>query len=279
MENTNQIAVFEQKQIRRVVHEGELWFSVVDIIEVLTNSKDSSDYWTTIKRRENQLPTICRKFKFLAADGKMRATDCANTEGVLRIIMSVPSPQAEPFKLWLAQVGTEHIAEIQDPELAAQRAAEYYRLKGYPPEWIERRMQSIETRKSLTNEWKNRGVKEGQEYAILTAEIAKATFGVTPNEHAKLKNLERQNLRDHMTPLELIFTALGEEATRQITIQDDAQGFQDNQEAAQRGGRMAGNARIVFEKTDRVKVVSSENFLGLKGDDKKELTEPDEKSE
>ena len=279
MENTNQIAVFEQKQIRRVVHEGELWFSVVDIIEVLTNSKDSSDYWTTIKRRENQLPTICRKFKFLAADGKMRATDCANTEGVLRIIMSVPSPQAEPFKLWLAQVGTEHIAEIQDPELAAQRAAEYYRLKGYPPEWIERRMQSIETRKSLTNEWKNRGVKEGQEYAILTAEIAKATFGMTPNEHAKLKNLERQNLRDHMTPLELIFTALGEEATRQITIQDDAQGFQDNQEAAQRGGRMAGNARIVFEKTDRVKVVSSENFLGLKGDDKKELTEPDEKSE
>ena len=279
MENINQIAVFEQKQIRRVVHEGELWFSVVDIIEVLTNSKDSSDYWTTIKRRENQLPTICRKFKFLAADGKMRATDCANTEGVLRIIMSVPSPQAEPFKLWLAQVGTEHIAEIQDPELAAQRAAEYYRLKGYPPEWIERRMQSIETRKSLTNEWKNRGVKEGQEYAILTAEIAKATFGVTPNEHAKLKNLERQNLRDHMTPLELIFTALGEEATRQITIQDDAQGFQDNQEAAQRGGRMAGNARIVFEKTDRVKVVSSENFLGLKGDDKKELTEPDEKSE
>ena len=279
MENTNQIAVFEQKQIRRVVHEGELWFSVVDIIEVLTNSKDPSDYWTTIKRRENQLPTICRKFKFFAADGKMRATDCANTEGVLRIIMSVPSPQAEPFKLWLAQVGTEHIAEIQDPELAAQRAAEYYRLKGYPPEWIERRMQSIETRKSLTNEWKNRGVKEGQEYAILTAEIAKATFGVTPNEHAKLKNLERQNLRDHMTPLELIFTALGEEATRQITIQDDAQGFQDNQEAAQRGGRMAGNARIVFEKTDRVKVVSSENFLGLKGDDKKELTEPDEKSE
>ena len=279
MENINQIAVFEQKQIRRVVHEGELWFSVVDIIEVLTNSKDPSDYWTTIKRRENQLPTICRKFKFLATDGKMRATDCANTEGVLRIIMSVPSPQAEPFKLWLAQVGTEHIAEIQDPELAAQRAAEYYRLKGYPPEWIERRMQSIETRKSLTNEWKNRGVKEGQEYAILTAEIAKATFGVTPNEHAKLKNLERQNLRDHMTPLELIFTALGEEATRQITIQDDAQGFQDNQEAAQRGGRMAGNARIVFEKTDRVKVVSSENFLGLKGDDKKELTEPDEKSE
>ena len=279
MENINQIAVFEQKQIRRVVHEGELWFSVVDIIEVLTNSKDPSDYWTTIKRRENQLPTICRKFKFLATDGKMRATDCANTEGVLRIIMSVPSSQAEPFKLWLAQVGTEHIAEIQDPELAAQRAAEYYRLKGYPPEWIERRMQSIETRKSLTNEWKNRGVKEGQEYAILTAEIAKATFGVTPNEHAKLKNLERQNLRDHMTPLELIFTALGEEATRQITIQDDAQGFQDNQEAAQRGGRMAGNARIVFEKTDRVKVVSSENFLGLKGDDKKELTEPDEKSE
>ena len=279
MENINQIAVFEQKQIRRVVHKGELWFSVVDIIEVLTHSKDPSDYWTTIKRRENQLPTICRKFKFFAADGKMRATDCANTEGVLRIIMSVPSPQAEPFKLWLAQVGTEHIAEIQDPELAAQRAAEYYRLKGYPPEWIERRMQSIETRKSLTNEWKNRGVKEGQEYAILTAEIAKATFGVTPNEHAKLKNLERQNLRDHMTPLELIFTALGEEATRQITIQDDAQGFQDNQEAAQRGGRMAGNARIVFEKTDRVKVVSSENFLGLKGNDKKELTEPDEKSE
>ncbi len=283
MENTDQIAVFEQKQIRRVEHEGELWFSIVDVIWILTDSPSPKTYWAKLKKKlfveGGQEFRNWEQLKMTANDGKKYKTDAANTQSLFRIIQSVSSPKAEPFKLWLAQVGTEHIAEIQDPELAAQRAAEYYRLKGYPPEWIERRMQSIETRKSLTAEWKNRGVKEGQEYAILTAEIAKATFGVTPNEHAKLKNLERQNLRDHMTPLELIFTALGEEATRQITIQDDAQGFQDNQEAAQRGGRMAGNARIVFEKTDRVKVVSTENFLGLKGEDRKGLTEPDGKSE
>ena len=195
------------------------------------------------------------------ADLKMYPTDVANTAGVLRLIMSVASPKAEPFRQWLAQTGKESIEEIGDPELGFDRLKSIYEAKGYSKEWIERRMQTIEVRKQLTDEWKNRGVKEGQDYAILTAEIAKATFGLTPSEHSKLKSLERQNLRDHMTPLELIFTALSEEATRINTINDDAQGFQENHEAAQRGGHAAGDARASFEKRQNQKVVSSDNYL------------------
>ena len=175
--------------------------------------------------------------------------------------MSVPSPKAEPLKLWLAQVGRERIEETENPELGMERIRELYRAKGYADEWIERRMQSIETRKQLTEEWKNRGVKEGQEYAILTAEIAKATFGLTPSEHGKLKGLEKQNLRDHMTPLELIFTALGEEVTRSIAVAEDAKGFEENRDAALQGGKLAGDARERVERDQRVKVVSSQNYL------------------
>jgi DNA-damage-inducible protein D len=198
----NKLAVFEQKTIRHIEDEGEMFFSVVDIIYVLTDSVSPRDYWTTMKRREPQMPTLCRRFKMTADDGKQRLTDCANTEGVLRIVMSVPSPKAEPFKLWLAKVGKQHIDETENPELLTERQAEIYRAKGYPDEWITRRLQSIEVRKSLTEEWAKRDVKEGQEYSILTAEIAKATFGITPSEHSKIKGLERENLRDHMTPIE-----------------------------------------------------------------------------
>ena len=259
--DNNKIVLFQEKQIRRVWENDQWWFSVVDVVGVLSESKDPSDYWTTMKRREKQLPTNCRKFKFLAPDGKNRPTDCANTEGILRIIMSIPSPKAEPFKLWLAQVGKERIDEIENPELGFERLKEIYKAKGYSNTWIETRIKSIETRKELTDEWQKRGVVEGQEYSILTAEIAKATFGLSPSEHKTLKNLDNQNLRDHMTRLELIFTMLGEESTRQIAIEEDSEGFHENLEAAQRGGKAAGNARRTYEKTRGAPVVSSENFL------------------
>lgn len=276
----HQLAVFEQKTIRKTLFEGEIYFSVVDIIGVLTDSVSPRDYWTTMKRREPQMPTICRRLKMQAEDGKQRLTDCANTEGVFRILMSVPSPKAEPFKLWLAQVGKQHIDETENPELLTDRQAEIYKAKGYPEEWISRRLQSIEIRKSLTDEWKNRGVKEGQEYSILTAEIAKATFGVTPSEHSKIKGLEKENLRDHMTPIELIFTMLGEESTRIIATNDNAQGFAENHDAARQGGNIAGGARKKLEKKSGEKVVSSQNFLGLKeGDSVKKLSENKNKIE
>jgi DNA-damage-inducible protein D len=261
----NQLTPFENDAIRKLWHDEQWYFSVVDIIGILTDSQDPSNYWTTIKLRDNQLPTICRRFKMKANDGKQRLTDCANTEGVFRIIMSVPSPKAEPLRLWLANLGKQAIDEAENPELLTERQAELYRAKGYTEEWIKRRTQTIETRKELTDEWKQRGVKEGQEYAILTATIAKGTFGLTPNEHKELKGLERQNLRDHMTPLELILTAFGEEITKQFTIQQGAQGFNESFDAAKQGGEVAGEARLNAETKLGVKGVSSENFLGLKG--------------
>jgi hypothetical protein len=217
------------------------------------------------KRRENQLHEVCVQLKLLSSDGKHYKTDCANIEGIFRVMMSVPSPKAEPFKLWLAEVGKQAIVETENPELGFERMTEMYKAKGYTDEWIKNRMQSIETRKLLTDEWKNRGVTEGAEYSILTATIAKGTFGLTPTEHKDVKGLERQNLRDHMTPLELIFTPLGEEATRQFAIKEDAQGFTENHEVAQKGGNATGNARRNFENETGLKVVSEANFLGLKG--------------
>lgn len=260
----NQLAVFEQKAIRKTEHNGEIYFSIIDIIEILTGSSKPSNYWDTLKRRENQLSAICGKFKFLAPDGKMRSTDCANTEGVLRIIMSIPSPKAEPFKLWLAENGRQTLIETENPEVGIERLADIYKAKGYNKEWIERRLKSIEVRKELTDEWKQRDVKEGQEFSILTAAIAKETFGLNPSEHSKLKGLEKQNLRDHMTEFELIFTMLSESATRSIAIRDDAQGFNENLDAAQKGGAATGDARRNFEEKMGLKVVSGDNFLGLK---------------
>ena len=266
----NKIAIFEEKQIRQIEFEGHIWFSVVDIIEVLTDSISPRDYWTTMKRREPQMPTLCRRFKLLASDSKMRLTDCASTEGVLRIIQSVPSPKAEPFKMWLASLGKQAIDETNDPELLTARQAELYRAKGYPEDWITQRIQSIDTRKELTDEWKNRGVVEGHEFSILTATIAKGTFGLTPSEHSQVKGLSKENLRDHMTRIELIFTALGEESTRMLAEKDDAQGFIENHDAAQKGGEFAGSARKRLEKMTGEKVVSAQNFL--KSPDE---TEPD----
>lgn len=265
MNQEHKIVVFQEKQIRRTWHNEEWWFAVVDVIEALTQSVKPRDYWYRLKRREKEssgadLSTNCRHFKMEAPDGKMRKTECANTEQMFRIIQSIPSPNAEPFKLWLAKVGYERVQEIENPELAAQRAREYYKALGYDDKWIETRLKSIEVRGQLTDEWKNRDVKEGQEYAILTAEISKATFGLTPSEYKNLKDLSKENLRDHMTNLELIFTMLGEESTRREAIDTDAQGFEENKGAAQKGGTAAGKAREAYEKESGKEVVSPENF-------------------
>jgi DNA-damage-inducible protein D len=264
-EEQNKLVVFQEKQIRRVWHHEEWWFSVVDVIEVLTESPGPGVYWRVLKKRlieegSNQTVTKCNALKLRAADGKMRLTDCANTETMFRIIQSIPSSKAEPFKAWLAKVGYERIQEIENPELAAERSRKYYQALGYSEEWIERRMQAIAIRTQLTEEWKTRGVQEGQEFAILTAEISKATFGLTPTEYKELKGLKRENLRDHMTGLELIFTMLGEEGTRIEAEKAEAQGFDENKKAAIRGGVGAGKARNAFERSTGNKVVTPENF-------------------
>jgi prophage antirepressor-like protein len=273
MESQNMLAPFEGKQIRKILHDEEWYFSVVDIIEVLTDSPIPRNYWNLLKKREPQLHTICMQLKLESKDGKKYNTDCANTEGVLRIAMSVPSPKAEPLKLWLAQVGKEKIEETENPELGFERLTELYRAKGHTEEWIKNRLQSITTRKQLTDEWQKRGVKDGQEYSILTATIAKGTFGVTPKEHKDIKGLTKpsENLRDHMTPLELIFTALGEELTRMQTVRADAQGFLENHDAATEGGRVAGVARERVEKEQNINVVSSDNYLNLKSGEQNTL--------
>lgn len=266
MNLNNKIVLFQEKQIRRVWQDEQWYFAVIDVLGVLTESQNPSVYWRVLKKRlndegANESVTNCNTFKMVAADGKMRAVDCLNTEGLFRIIMSVPSPKAEPFKLWLAQVGKERMEEIENPELGFERLRETYRLKGYSNEWIDMRLKSIDVRKQLTDEWKGRAVKEGQEYAILTAEISKATFGLTPKEYSNHKSLAKENLRDHMTNLELIFTMLGEEATRRIAKTEDAQGFIDNHNVAKKGGKSAGDARKNFEQTSGEQVVTSENFL------------------
>ena len=268
MENA-ELMPFEGAAIRKIWHNDTWYFSIVDVIGVLTETHRARKYWADLKKKLieegfNETSEKIGQLKMMASDGKNRLTDCANTEGVLRIAMSVPSPKAEPLKLWLAQMGKQAIDEAENPELLTDRQAELYRAKGYSEEWIARRVQTIETRKALTDEWRARGVKDNQEYGILTATIAKGAFGLNPSEHAKLKGLERQNLRDHMTPLELIFTALSEEVTRQVAIREDANGFEENHDAAQYGGKMAGDARKKLEKDKGIKVVTSDNFLALK---------------
>ena len=270
----NKLAVFQGKQIRRVFHEGEWLFAVVDIIEVLTDSDKPRDYWYRMKQREQEgsgieLSTFCRQLKMLSSDGKKYLTEAANAEGIFRIIQSIPSPKAEPFKRWLARVGYERVQEIENPELASQRARELYKKKGYPDAWIEKRMRSIAIREELTQEWQERGVKEDKEYAILTAEISKAAFGLTPSEYKRMKGLKRENLRDHMNDLELIFSMLGEASTTEIARTRDTQGFEENKEAARAGGKIAGNARRELEAKSGKKVVSKENFLPEKPERKR----------
>jgi hypothetical protein len=261
----SKLVVFQDKGIRRIIHDGEWWFSVVDICGVLTGSVDPGAYWRKLKQRlneeVNEPVTFCHGLKLPAPDGKMRETDCANTEGIFRIIQSIPSPKAEPFKRWLAKVGYERVQEIDDPELATARTRELYRAKGYSEAWIEKRMRGIAVRAELTEEWKHRGVKESPEYAILTAEISKAAFGMTPTEYKEFKGLERENLRDHMTDLELIFSMLGEAATTEIARKQDVQGFPENKVAARKGGKIAGDAREKLEIETGDHVVTQENFL------------------
>lgn len=264
MEEQNKIIVFQEKAIRRIWHRDEWWFSVVDVIEVLTESSQPARYWSDLKKRSikdsDQSFAFCERLNLPRPDGKTYPTDCANTEGMFRIIQSIPSPKAEPFKLWLAKVGYERVQEIENPELAAERARQYYRDLGYDEKWIETRIQTIAIRGQLTDEWKGRGVQEGMEYSILTAEISRATFGLVPSEYKELKGLKRENLRDHMTNLELIFTMLGEESTKREAIDDDAQGFEENRKAARKGGRAAGKALGAYEEESGKKVVSSSNF-------------------
>ena len=270
----NSIKLFQSAQIRSVWNEEEQqwYFSVVDIVGALTNQPNQDrarNYWKVLKNRlkkEGSEPvTFCNQLKMPASDGKMRATDAANAKGILRIIQSIPSPKAEPFKQWLAQVGSERIAEIENPELAQTRMREIYRAKGYSDEWIARRERGITVRDTLTDEWKKRGIKEGKEYAILTAEISKAAFGITPGQHKKLKDLNRpsENLRDHMTDLELLFTALGEASTTEIAKTHDAYGMTQNVSAARAGGKIAGDARAALEAKTGRKVVSASNYKDL----------------
>jgi hypothetical protein len=260
------IKLFESKQIRTVWNEtDEKWYFVVeDVVAVLTDSTDPKQYIKRMRQRDEELAKGWVQFvPTLAVDtpGGKQKMGCANAKGLLRIIQSIPSPKAEPFKLWLAQVGSDRLDEIENPELATQRTRELYKLKGYPDDWIEKRMRSIAIREELTDEWKTRGVKEQKEYAILTAEISKATFGLTPSEYKKVKGLKSQNLRDHMNDLELIFSMLGEASTTAIVKTRNPKGFIENQIVAKQGGSVAGKARRDLETKTGKKVVSSENYL------------------
>ena len=263
---TTKIALFKGKKIRKIIYQKEWWFSVVDVVEALTDSVNSRDYWFKMKIRVKnddgiELSTNCRQLKLESSDGKKYSTDCANTEETFRIIQSIPSPKAEPFKRWLAKVGYERIQEIEDPELATKRTRMLYKLKGYSDGWIEKRMRGIAIREELTDEWQNRGIREKREYEILTAEISKATFGMTPSEYKKFKHLKRENLRDHMDDLELIFTMLGEKVTTEISEQEKPDTFVKNRTVAKRGGGVAGNARKETEKEIGRSVSSKQNYL------------------
>lgn len=265
-ETAGKMIVFGAKQIRRDWVDEQWYFSVVDIVAALTDSENPRNYWNMLKARELkqsqvQLSTFCVQLKLTSSDGKTYKTDCVNTEAAFRIIQSIPSPKAEPFKRWLAQVGYERVQEIENPELAQQRMRELYKQKGYPADWIEKRVRTIAVRDELTSEWRQRGIKEQKDFAILTSEISKATFGITPSDYKKLKGLKRENLRDHMTDLELIFTMLGEAATTEITRNKDAQGLLKNKLAAQAGGEVAGNARRQLEAKSGKKVVTRQNYL------------------
>lgn len=275
MHELNKIIVFGNKQIRRVLHNNEWWFSVVDVVNALTESSDAGAYWRKLKQRlieeGSQVVTYCHDLKLEAPDGKMRKTDCANTQGMFRIIQSIPSPNAEPFKQWLAKVGYERVQEIENPELAQERMKELYEQKGYPKDWIDKRLRGIAIRQNLTDEWKERGIGSEKDFAILTAEISKATFDMTPSEYKSLKGLAKknENLRDHMNDFELIFTMLGEKVTTEISKKEKPDSFVKNKKVAKRGGRVAGKARKDTEKELGRSVISKENFRELEDKSKK----------
>ncbi|MDD5054822.1 MAG: Bro-N domain-containing protein [Candidatus Peribacteraceae bacterium] len=262
------IAFFHGDEIRRIIHDNEWWFVVEDIVLALIASSDVKQYIKKMRDRDPELEKGWVQFVRtldVQTKGGLQKMNCANTEGIFRIIQSIPSPKAEPFKRWLAKVGYERVQEIEDPELGTKRTRALYKAKGYPDPWIEKRMRGIAIREELTDEWNQRGVKEAREYAILTSEISKAAFGLTPSEYKNVKGLKRENLRDHMNDLELIFSMLGEAATTEIARGKDAQGFQENKIAAVDGGSVAGNARKELEKKSGKKVVSREKFGGTIG--------------
>lgn len=266
MEEITKIAIFKGKKVRRIINQNGWWFSVIDVIASLTDSVNPRDYWYKMKIRVNgedgvQLSTFCRRLKLQAPDGKLRGTDCANTEGIFRIIQSIPSLKAEPFKRWLARVGYERVKEIEDPELATKRTRALYKAKGYPDDWIEKRMRGIVIREELTGEWQKRGAREQRDYEILTSEISKATFGIAPSDYKKLKGLKRENLRDHMDDFELIFTMLGERSTTEIHRTENSQGVPKLKKDAKEGGEIAGVARRKLEKRLGRAVVSKRNLL------------------
>lgn len=265
----NKVAIFEGKRIRRVWHQKDWWFSVVDICEVLSGSPDPGNYWRVLKSRlkseGSQIITKCNGLKMLGRDNKHYLTDAAPKEIIFRLVQSIPSPKAEPFKLWLARLGRERIEEIENPELAQERMKILYEQKGYPKDWIDKRLRGIAIRQDLTDEWKERGVALQKEFAILTAEISKATFGMTPSQYKKHKNIptkSKLNLRDNMTDLELIFTMLGERVTTEISQKEKPNTFVGNKRVAKRGGNVAGKARKNTEKEIGRSVVSKTNFLG-----------------
>ncbi len=269
MDKDKALVVFQDKKIRRIWYGGEWFYSVVDVVAVLTDSPTPRQYWGKVKDREFiqlELSPIWVQLKMPAEDGKIRFTDCINTKNAFRLIQSIPSKKAEPFKQWLAQLGQDRIEEIQNPELAQNRVKEYYELKGYPKDWIDKRLRGIAVRQELTDEWKNREITEEKEFAILTNEISKATFGKTVLEYKQFKKLKRknQNLRDHMNDWELIFTMLGEKATADITRTRDDRGFGKCRDSAKRGGQIAFNARKELEEETGKSIISDENFLNLK---------------
>lgn len=265
------IAVFKGKHIRRVLVDDEWWFSVIDVVAILTGSENSRDYWYKMKVREKdeveiELSTFCRQLKVSSSDGKKYKTDCANTEGIFRIIQSIPSPKAEPFKRWLARLGKERLDEIENPEMGMQRTKALYERKGYPKDWIEKRLRGIAVRQKLTDEWDGRGADIDRDYAILTNEIMEGAFDMKVEEYKKYKGLKRQNLRDHMTDLELIITMLGEAATTKITVDRDSQGVPALKKDAQDGGAVAGRTRKDIEGQTGIPIISSSNILLKKKD-------------
>lgn len=265
--DNNKLIVFESKKIRRIWNEDEWYYSIVDIVEALTDSPTPRQYWGKIKDREFvkfQLSPIWVRLKLKAGDGKLRQTDCVNTQSAFRLIQSIPSPKAEPFKRWLAKIGYERVEEIENPELAQERMKEIYEQKGYDKDWIDKRLRGIAIRQNLTDEWKERGVVERRDFAILTAEISKATFGMIPGEYKEYKNIptkSKANLRDNMNDLELIFTMLGERVTTEISQNEKPEGMFENKKVAKRGGNVAGNARKNTEKEIGRSIISEENYL------------------
>ncbi len=265
MDKNKALIVFQDKKIRRTWHNEQWFFSVVDIVEILTDSPNPRRYWSDLKIKLMsegfELYDKIVQLKLMASDGKNYETDCASTENIFRFIQSIPSPKAEPFKRWLAKVGYERVQEIENPELAQERMKQLYEQKGYSKPWIDTRLRGIAVRQDLTEEWMKRGIESNNDFAILTSEIAKATFGMTPTEYKEFKGLKNQNLRDHMTDLELIFTMLGEASTAELERVKDPKTFPEHQEVAQDGGNVAKTAKLDLESKTKRKVVTDQNYI------------------